>query len=112
VLPRTGLWVAAGMQLDTNRHVAAMRANLEREAIAPLAHAGVKAELHFEIGDPAHSLAVAARRYDADMIVVGGPRHGALHDTFAGSTVTKLEHCADVPVLVLPSIGADAYSPA
>jgi nucleotide-binding universal stress UspA family protein len=110
VLPRTGLWVAAGMQLDTNVHVRAMRANLERDALAPLLRAGVSAELRFEIGDPAHALAVTARARRADLIVVGGPRHGALHDALAGSTVTKLEHCADVPVIVLPSVDAAVAS--
>lgn len=103
VLPRTGLWVAAGMQLDTNEHVRELRANLERDALAPLQRAGVAAELRFEVGDAAHALAVAARAQQADVIVVGGPRHGALHEVLAGGTVTKLEHCADVPVIVLPS---------
>jgi nucleotide-binding universal stress UspA family protein len=105
VLLRRAIWIVAGAQVDSSAYVASRRAHFERVALAPLRRRGITAELHLEIGSPAHVLTTTAKRCRADFIVVGGPHHGALHDAMLGNTVARLEHCADVPVVVMPQVG-------
>ena len=102
VVPRTILWMIAGAQADSNRYVQAVRSRIQHQVMTPLSSMGVSNELRVAIGDPARQLAVLAYSTGADLIVIGGPDHGTLHDVVLGDTARRLERRADVPVVVVP----------
>jgi nucleotide-binding universal stress UspA family protein len=49
--------------------------------------------LEVRTGDPAHELARAAEAYGAQMIVVGGHRHGAVGAALTRAVNSELVHC-------------------
>jgi nucleotide-binding universal stress UspA family protein len=101
---RRALWLIAGAQVDSTTYLADREQQFERMAAAPLRQRGISTELRVAIGYPEKLLAETASREAAEFIVVGGPHHGTLHDAVVGSTVCKLEHCTDVPVVVMPPV--------
>jgi nucleotide-binding universal stress UspA family protein len=101
---RRALWLIAGVQVDSNTYIKDCEQQFERLAAAPLRRRGISVELRVEVGYPEKVLAETATRENAEFIVVGGPHHGTLHDVVVGSTVCKLEHCTDVPVVVMPPV--------
>jgi nucleotide-binding universal stress UspA family protein len=101
---RRALWLIAGVQVDSGAYLKDREQQFERMAAAPLRERGISTELRVAIGYPEKVLAETANHERAEFIVVGGPHHGTLHDAVVGSTVCKLEHCTDVPVVVMPPL--------
>lgn len=58
-------------------------------------------------GSPAAAITDVAGDMQADMIVVGVPRRGAVARTLFGATAARLLRLASVPVLAVPDITAD-----
>ncbi len=107
--PRTLLWVLSSLQADFTRYLNTVRTELEHDVIERLRNKGISSELIVTRGDPAHALARTATRTDADMIVIGGADHGALHDVVFGGTARHLQHLTDVPVVVVPLKATSAH---
>jgi nucleotide-binding universal stress UspA family protein len=75
------------------------------EQVEHLRETGFDAELKIAVGatQPAHELiAEAARRLEADVIVVGTHGRGAISSAILGSVAKGLLHVAPCPVLVVP----------
>lgn len=58
-------------------------------------------EILIEEGQPAQTILTAARKCDADLIIMGSHRHTVLGDAVLGSTAHKVLHGASRPVLVV-----------
>ncbi|EHP44537.1 universal stress protein, UspA family [Cupriavidus basilensis OR16] len=56
---------------------------------------------HWLTGDPAHAIMRLAAQLDADAIVVGAKRRGALASAILGSVATARFARSDVPVLAV-----------
>lgn len=69
------------------------------DRLARLAREGEETELM--VGDPVTGLLDAARRWEADLIVVGTHSRGALEHFLLGSTAEKLVGRSPVPVLTV-----------
>ncbi len=104
VVPRTTLWVISSLQADSESYVGRMRARINETVIRQLRDRGIAAVLRVLRGEPAHELAGSARQSRADLIVIGGPDHSALHDALGGGTTRKLELCSPVPIVVVPAV--------
>lgn len=102
VVPRMLLWAISSVQADFMGYLENVRRKLERDIARRLSANGISATLVIRRGDAARELARIARAVDADMIVVGGADHSALHDVMFGGTARRLEHLTAVPVLVVP----------
>ncbi len=100
--PWTLLWVISSLQADFTRYLNKVRTELDHDVIERFHNKGISADLIVTCGNPAHELARTATRTDADMIVIGGADHSALHDVVFGGTARHLEHLTDVPVVVVP----------
>jgi nucleotide-binding universal stress UspA family protein len=107
--PRTLLWVLSSVQADFTIYLNNVRAQLEHDVIDRLRNKGISAELLVPRGDAAHELAKVAARVDADMIVIGGAHHIALHDVVFGGTARHLERLTRLPVVVVPLKTASAH---
>jgi len=103
VVPRTTLWMVSSVQADSNRYIDTTRSYLERHALDPMRLRGVVANLQIRRGEPAHQLAQAAQRSGAEFIVIGASDHSAIHDAFNGTVAHRLEHCTDVPIVIVPA---------
>ncbi len=102
VVPRSVLMAISSVQANSDAYLKNMQSQLERDVLRPLRALGISAAVHVERGDPAHELARFAQRRDADLIVIGGPDHSALHDVVVGGLARRLQHHADVPVVIVP----------
>jgi nucleotide-binding universal stress UspA family protein len=102
VEPRVGLLMVSSVQANSDTYLRGLRRAYSRDVIGHLRDRGVSAQLEVVRGDPAHELAAAARRFRADLIVIGGARHNALHDMVLGSLERRLEHRVDIPLVVVP----------
>jgi nucleotide-binding universal stress UspA family protein len=115
-IPRRSVWVIAGMQVDSTTYVAHRRSHFERRVLEPLRRRGVRAKLDVEVGDAADHLLEVAHETRADLIAIGGPHHGRLHDAIVGAmfgtTASKLAHITDVPIVVIPALHAEPSSAA
>jgi len=96
---------AAGRQVMPGAELA-----LENKASAARAFDGVGAALgplatemhrHWVTGDPAHEIMRLAAELDADAIVVGSKRRGALANAILGSVATTILGKSQVPVVVV-----------
>jgi nucleotide-binding universal stress UspA family protein len=103
VLSRAVLWTISGFQGDFNAYIRNVRDRLDHGEMARLWELGVAADLEVRRGDPAHELVETARRVDADMIIIGGTHHHALHDAVVGDVRYRVERHSPVPVVVVPS---------
>ncbi len=84
-----------------------------RDQVKQLNDDGIKAELQVTstvTGGPAHVIGAAAANEAADVIVTGSRGHTALAGIFLGSVAQRLLHVAPCPVLVVPSLDANARS--
>src|SRR5690348_4851546 len=84
IVPKATVWMIAGAQVDSARYLDELREHLEATTLVPLRRVDPYLAFHIDIGDPAHELAVVARRCDADLIAVGASSHTALHDVVFG----------------------------
>jgi nucleotide-binding universal stress UspA family protein len=99
---RSVLWMIAGAQIDSANYLSELRAHFERDVLPALRARIGATHLHVQIGDPAHELAALARRSAADLIAIGAPAHGAVHDMVFGGVERRLVHEASVPLLTIP----------
>jgi nucleotide-binding universal stress UspA family protein len=102
VVPRTTLWLVSSVQADSDAYLAKIREHFEAGIVRQLRAHDLSVALRIVRGDPAHELAQIASRVEADLIVIGGPDHTALHDAIS-SIARRLEHSSDVPVVVVPT---------
>jgi nucleotide-binding universal stress UspA family protein len=82
-----------------------------RQQVDEVAAQGVKIALQVvtsTAGGPAHILAAAARKEQADVIVVGTRGHGTVAGLLLGSVTHRLLHIAPCPVFAVPSTEARA----
>ncbi|MGD2136185.1 MAG: universal stress protein [Gemmatimonadales bacterium] len=63
--------------------------------------ASAVAQLEVEEGHPVQVLQQAARRHDAELLILGGKHHAAPVRWFGGSTVHNAVRTIDVPILVV-----------
>ena len=90
----------AGMRQLEDEHMEAGRKLLE-SATARLKQAGVSHDTHVEIGHAAQVIAEFARKYHAEMIVMGTRGLGSIRSLAVGSIANKVVHLAEVPVLLV-----------
>ena len=83
-VPRRSLWFIAGMQVDSSTYLEDQRYHYTRTVLEPLRRRGVQAELEIDIGDAAETLLEHAHKTHSELIAIGGPRHGRLHDALTG----------------------------
>ena len=102
VEPRVGLLMASSVQADTSAYLRELRRTFERDVVARLRRHHIPARFELRRGNRAHELALTTRRAHADMIVIGGARHTALHDVVFGGFERRLEQRVDVPIVVVP----------
>jgi nucleotide-binding universal stress UspA family protein len=92
----------AGAQVDSGRYLDELREHLEATTLVVLRRADPLLAFHLDIGDPAHELALIARRCDADLIAVGASSHTAMHDVVFGGLERRLVLLTDIPVVAIP----------
>ncbi|MFJ1251981.1 universal stress protein [Cupriavidus sp. CuC1] len=98
-LGATGRQVRPGAELALENTAAAARAfDAASTVLAPVAH---EIHRHWLTGDPAREIMRLATERDADAIVVGAKRRGALANAMLGSVATALLAKSEVPVLVV-----------
>jgi nucleotide-binding universal stress UspA family protein len=102
VVARATLWMIAGAQVDSSKYLEELRDHFEATALTPLRRADPFLAFHLDIGDPAHELAVIARRCDADLVAIGASSHSALHDVVFGGMERRLVHTIEIPVVAIP----------
>ena len=76
-----------------------------RRQVAEARETGIDATLEL-VGDmpgAAHTIADAARKLDADVIIVGTRGHGPVAGLLLGSVTQRLLHIATCPVLAVPA---------
>ena len=71
------------------------------EAKKLLDRAGIPYREQVLIGEPAEMIVKHAGKTGCDLVAVGAKGRGALGDMLLGSTVTKLLHLSDMPVLLV-----------
>ena len=71
-----------------------------RAASERVSAAGVRAQLSWAAGEPAHELVEAARERRADTIVVGSHHHGFLSRAFGGDVAAEVKRTAGCEVIV------------
>jgi nucleotide-binding universal stress UspA family protein len=70
---------------------------------ATFAEANVRAAPLMVQGPTSDTILEQARRYSANLIVLGSHGHGALHDLIAGSVARDVLKKSSIPVLVVPA---------
>jgi len=89
------------LAIDEDRIDAAIK-----DKVDELAGEGINAEMlieHVTFGGPAKVIADAARRLDADLILVGKRGRSPITDVLTGSVPMRLIDVAHRPVLVIPT---------
>lgn len=76
-----------------------------REGIAKLASMGLSAQGHVVIGDPVEEIAAAARRFGADLIVLGHRHRGPLARWWQGSVDSSLLEESPCSILIAIEAG-------
>lgn len=102
-VPEPWLWGVAALQIDSDPLIATRRKLLLGRWTEPLRNAGVEISTQLHVGDPTAELLSAARRTDADLIVIGARRHSVLHDLAERGTAHKLPDRSEVPVVLVPA---------
>lgn len=104
VQPRMPLYGVVRATMDSAKYHAACEA-LANKALAPaarlLGRARVKHRLHVRFGEPAATIAAAARELKCTAVVTGTRGLGAVGGLVLGSTATKIVHLARVPVILV-----------
>jgi len=103
VVPQATLWMVSSVQASSTEYVHTLRKQFETKVLSRLRDQGISCEIRVKRGDPIRQLLAVAYRIDAELIVVGSTDHNTLHDTILGNAVHKLEHWADIPILVVPT---------
>jgi nucleotide-binding universal stress UspA family protein len=66
-----------------------------------LRKAAIPFHASYKVGAAAHEIVAFAKKFKADMIVMGSHGHGALANVLMGSVATKVLAAASIPVLVV-----------
>lgn len=103
VLSRVDLWELAALQIDTAPIVTKRREQLRVGWTEPLRAGGLRVTCRLLRGDPAVELLKLADHRDADLLVVEGKRHTALHDMVLGGTAHKVVNHSNRPVVLVPT---------
>jgi nucleotide-binding universal stress UspA family protein len=77
-----------------------------RASVSELAGRGIAAELDVQqipFGGPAHVIADAAAKADADLIIVGNKGRNPVSEIVLGNVPIRLLHIAHRPVMVIPA---------
>ncbi len=82
--------------------------NIAMQAAERAQVAGVTSRAHVETGDPGEQLAAAATRLEANLVVTGSRRHGALTAAVVGSVSNALLKRSPVPVTIVRASAAHA----
>ncbi|MBS5148539.1 MAG: universal stress protein [Veillonella sp.] len=75
--------------------------NAKRALEHALAVAGVKVKSVFEVGSPGPALLAVAKKYNADLIVMGSRGLGPLKGLFMGSVSSYVTSHSTCPVLII-----------
>lgn len=73
---------------------------------------GISCRYDLGFGDTVSELVELIRRHDADLVVLGSHGHRAVADFVHGTSVERLRHRIEVPVLVVPPASGDVASSA
>ena len=87
-------------QQSLSHELARLRPALQ-EAVAEAESRGIHADYDLLEGDPGERILELARSRDADLIVIGSRRLGAVAPVILGSVSKRVLHDADRPVLVV-----------
>ena len=90
------------VQLNTDKLLVELRAELDGAWVAPLRKAGVEHTAQLVRGDPATELLRVAKKAHAVMLVVGSKGHSTIADLVVGGTVHKIINRSDIPVVLVP----------
>jgi nucleotide-binding universal stress UspA family protein len=94
-------WAARTYGRDAvSREIADDTAYLE-EVRAEFQAAGVPAEAELAFGEPADEIIKWVKQKGCDLVAMSTHGHRFLADVFLGTTVTRVRHQVDVPVLLL-----------
>jgi nucleotide-binding universal stress UspA family protein len=74
---------------------------LEHDWCKSLRSAGVTYRSYVVEDDPVHGLVAAAKRENADMLVLGARSRGGVADRLLGSVTYKVAHRAHCPVVIV-----------
>jgi len=88
------------LQLRESEEMKDDRAYLE-QVCAELASGGRKVEAHLAMGDPATELVKIANSGTVDLLAMSTHGHRYLADLVHGTTVDRVRHLVNVPVLLL-----------
>jgi nucleotide-binding universal stress UspA family protein len=71
---------------------------------------GMEVGVYIVVGSMVPEVIKAAKKEEADLIVIGRPRKGVLEQLYSGSDVTELLHRASTPVLVYKHLSETAIA--
>ena len=96
-------WVARnfrGLNLAESEEMEADRKYLEKRA-SELRAEGFTVEYLLALGEPSDEIVKAAATFEVDLIAMSTHGHRFISDLLYGSTVSKIRHTVDIPVLLL-----------
>ncbi len=96
-------WVARNfdqLQLAESEEMKSDQAYLEATA-ARMKSEGLDVQTHLSLGDPSSEILKAAEREQCDLIAMTTHGHRLLGDLIFGSTISKVRHEAQIPVLLV-----------
>ncbi len=102
VVSAVGEWELAAAQIDPDPVRHGLEQRLEREWCAPLREAGVTYHSSVAVGAVADQLIAVARRWGAELIVIGMSGRGSLGELVSRSTLRALRGHVVRPVVVVP----------
>lgn len=105
VLPPLALPGAAAASLVANRGAEEAQEALDL-AIADLAHAGLEAEAHLRIGQPAPTIVAVAEELGCDLIVLGSHDRRGLDRALRGSVAEDVLRTTPCAVFIYPHLAA------
>jgi nucleotide-binding universal stress UspA family protein len=88
------------LQLRESQEMKADRAYLER-LCEEIAARGIRVKTILAAGDPANELIRVAQEHHVDLIAMSTHGHRFLSDLLHGTTVDRLRHLVNIPVLLL-----------
>jgi manganese transport protein len=91
------------LKLAESEEMKADRTYLENTAES-LRTAGLIASVQLALGDPPAEIIKTAERENCDLIAMGSHGHKLVGDLVFGSTINKVRHDTDIPVLLVREI--------
>jgi nucleotide-binding universal stress UspA family protein len=103
VVSSTFEWELNAAQVNTDPIRKEFQRRLRGQWTEPVRAAGVRYETQLEVGRPADALLSAARRNDAELIVIGMTARGTLGELVFSSVGHHVAHHAVRPVVTVPA---------